>query len=59
MAFAFYDTNIESITIPDSRKEIGKGALYIWNTRSILINPNNKNFEINDNFFIDKNNKKY
>ncbi|QKX38296.1 leucine-rich repeat domain-containing protein [Metamycoplasma hominis] len=57
-AFAFYDTNIESITIPDSVKEIGKGALYIWNIRSIFINPNNKNFEINDNFFIDKNNKK-
>ncbi|MCF1354849.1 leucine-rich repeat domain-containing protein [Mycoplasma hominis] len=57
-AFAFYDTNIESITIPDSIKEIGKGALYIWNIRSIFINPNNKNFEINDNFFIDKNNKK-
>ncbi|MEX1816136.1 leucine-rich repeat protein [Metamycoplasma hominis] len=57
-ALAFYDTNIESITIPGSVKEIDEGALSIWNIRSILINPNNKNFEINDNFFIDKNNKK-
>ncbi|AUW37073.1 hypothetical protein C1937_01235 [Metamycoplasma hominis] len=55
---AFLNTNIESITIPSSVKEIGEVALYIWNIRSISINSNNKNFEIKDNFFIDKNNKK-
>ncbi|MGC7169753.1 leucine-rich repeat protein [Metamycoplasma hominis] len=55
---AFRDTNIDSITIPSSVKEIGEGALSNSNISSILINSNNKNFEIKDNFFIDKNNKK-
>ncbi|WP_203282123.1 leucine-rich repeat domain-containing protein [Metamycoplasma hominis] len=55
---AFLYTNIESISIPVSVKEIGEGALSDWNISSILINSNNKNFEIKDNFFIDKNNKK-
>ncbi|WP_044420577.1 leucine-rich repeat domain-containing protein [Metamycoplasma hominis] len=78
---AYLDKKTTKVTIPDSVKEIGKGAfsgcrnlkevilneglekigegaLSIWDIRSILINPNNKNFEIKDNFLIDKNNKK-
>ncbi|MGC7185986.1 leucine-rich repeat protein [Metamycoplasma hominis] len=56
--FAFYWSQLAYITIPSSLKKIGEGALSIWNRPSILINSNNKNFEIKDNFFIDKNNKK-
>ncbi|QKX41078.1 leucine-rich repeat domain-containing protein [Metamycoplasma hominis] len=55
---AFSSPRIKSINIPGSVKEIGEGALSIWDIRSISINSNNKNFEIKDNFFIDKNNKK-
>ncbi|WP_181817798.1 leucine-rich repeat domain-containing protein, partial [Metamycoplasma hominis] len=55
---AFGGTNIESITIPDSVKEIGSLAFDFSIISHISINSNNKNFEIKDNFFIDKNNKK-
>ncbi|WP_373888030.1 leucine-rich repeat domain-containing protein, partial [Metamycoplasma hominis] len=55
---AFWNTHIESITIPSSVKEIEECAFHFSNISSILINSNNKNFEIKDNFFIDKNNKK-
>ncbi|RAW47479.1 hypothetical protein DQW92_01280, partial [Metamycoplasma hominis] len=51
-------TNIESITIPGSVKEIGDFAFNFSIISYISINSNNKNFEIKDNFFIDKNNKK-
>ncbi|QKX39421.1 leucine-rich repeat domain-containing protein [Metamycoplasma hominis] len=57
-AKAFLDTNIESITIPGSVKEIGVRAFDFSRISHISINSNNKNFEIKDNFFIDKNNKK-
>ncbi|MGC7176050.1 leucine-rich repeat protein, partial [Metamycoplasma hominis] len=55
---AFGGTNIESITIPDSIKEIDDWAFDFSIISHISINSNNKNFEIKDNFFIDKNNEK-
>ncbi|WP_369016598.1 leucine-rich repeat domain-containing protein, partial [Metamycoplasma hominis] len=57
-AEAFWDAGIESITIPGSVKEIGAWAFDFSKISHISINSNNKNFEIKDNFFIDKNNKK-
>ncbi|MEX1819626.1 leucine-rich repeat domain-containing protein [Metamycoplasma hominis] len=50
--------NLKEVILNESLEKIGEGALSIWDIRSILINPNNKNFEIKDNFLIDKNNKK-
>jgi len=55
---AFLNTKIESITIPNSVKEIDSLAFDFLKISHISINLNNKNFEIKDNFFIDKNNKK-
>ncbi|RBI46854.1 leucine-rich repeat domain-containing protein, partial [Metamycoplasma hominis] len=39
-------------------EKIGAGAFDFSKISHISINSNNKNFEIKDNFFIDKNNKK-
>ncbi|MGC7153957.1 leucine-rich repeat protein [Metamycoplasma hominis] len=50
--------NLKEVILNEGLEKIGEGALSIWDIRSILINPNNKNFEIKDNFLIDKNNKK-
>ncbi|WP_228846915.1 hypothetical protein [Metamycoplasma hominis] len=47
------------LLFPDSRKEIGSLAFNFSKISHISINSNNKNFEIKDNFLIDKNNKKY
>ncbi|MGC7187404.1 leucine-rich repeat domain-containing protein [Metamycoplasma hominis] len=57
-AEAFWDAGIESITIPGSVKEIDGWAFDFSKISHISINSNNKNLEIKDNFFIDKNNKK-
>ncbi|WP_228846574.1 hypothetical protein [Metamycoplasma hominis] len=46
--------NLKEVILNEGLEKIGEGALSIWDIRSILINPNNKNFEIKDNFLIDK-----
>ncbi|MCZ2781733.1 leucine-rich repeat domain-containing protein, partial [Metamycoplasma hominis] len=51
-------TNLEELILNEGLEWIDTLTFDFSKISHISINPNNKNFEIKDNFFIDKNNKK-
>ncbi|WP_020002611.1 leucine-rich repeat domain-containing protein, partial [Metamycoplasma hominis] len=57
--YAFYDCkNLKEVFLNEGLEKTGARAFNFSIISHISINSNNKNFEIKDNFFIDKNNKK-
>ncbi|WP_228846573.1 leucine-rich repeat protein [Metamycoplasma hominis] len=54
----FGSINLEELILNEGLEWIDALVFDFSKISHISVNPNNKNFEIKDNFFIDKNNKK-